>query len=178
MKTNRIIVHVVIVVLMVLLVNSAGYSEEIQYVTKVDFICGDTKIEIATRYFKFTPDDPPNREGQQLTFTASKSGKTIITRPSGLPFDKDLEATSATYYQCLKGKKASYLILTYNTGGNCNECTWQGILDMQGNRVAVDRHKKQKASFERKLKELGLPNSAALGDIDFGVIPKELDEQK
>ena len=177
MKKSKTIDHVVITALIVLLVSSAVCSEEIQYKTKTDSICGDARIEIVTKYHKFTHDSPPYCDAQKLTFKNNKTGKTIVISPSGIPQDDDLDVC-AQYYQCFRGKKTSYLIFTYYTGGNCEECIWQGILDLQGNRIAVDITKKQKTSFARKLKELGLPNSAELENIDFEVISKDPEELK
>lgn len=169
--------QVSLVVLLMLSLSSVSYSAEKHYKTKTAFICGGTKIDIVTEYQKYSKYGGPDCEEQKLTFKNINTGKTIIIPPSGSPYDKNLD-TCATYYQFFKGKEAFYLILSYNTGGNCEECIWQGILDLQGNRIDVDMNKKQKKTFSRKLKELGLPSSAELGNIDFEVIPKELEKQK
>ncbi|MDD2468421.1 MAG: hypothetical protein PHP95_17610 [Desulfuromonadaceae bacterium] len=173
MKAKQTIISCIgITALLILSCSATVFCKEINYKTKTDFICDDTKIEIITKYFKFTSDSPPHSEEQTITLKDIKTGISIETPSSGKPYDKDLDATSADGYQCVKGKKQSYLVLSYRTGGNCVECEWQGILDLKGNRIVVDRYKKQKSSFAHKWKELGLHGSPKRG-IDFEAIPDE-----
>jgi hypothetical protein len=173
MKVISPLGRVSLVVLLVLSIVTVACSADKTYETKADFICGDAEAIIVTKYHKFTPKGPSQCEGQKLKLKDMKTGKSIITSSSGMPFDKVLDNTCADNYQCVKGKKQHYLVLVYSTGGNCVECEWQGILDLKGNRIAIDRNKKQKTQFANKWKTLGFPGSPELGGIDYNAIPDE-----
>jgi hypothetical protein len=92
----------------------------------------------------------------------------------GKPYNKQFNGTGmANAWQCVKGNRNTYITLWYSTGGNCEECDWQAILDMNGNRVASDKDKKNRSAFIRKWKALGLP---VLGPYDYMEIPLEKNE--
>lgn len=173
MEIISILGRVGFVVLLVVSLGSTGYSAEKLYETKTNLLCGDTEVGITTKYLKFSLDGPPHCEDQKLSFKAIKTGKKIITSSSGMPFDKVLDNTCADNYQCVKGNKQYYLVLVYSTGGDCAECEWQGILDLKGNRIVIDRNKKQKAQFGNKWKALDFPGSPELGGIDYNAILDE-----
>lgn len=140
------------------------------YQTKVDCICGDTIIEIVTGYKIFSQDLPPQCNEQQIMFTNKNNGQSFVTSQMGLPYDEMLSACAYSY-KCVTGQGKHYLLLYYETGGNCAECTWQGLLDLKGNRLVIDRNKKQKAAFERNWKILGISGSPKVEDINYESIP-------
>jgi hypothetical protein len=59
---------------------------------------------------------------------------------------------------CVKGYKKSYLIIGYYNGGNCPECEWYEIFDLDGNKLASTKEiKGSYENFKATCEELGLP---------------------
>lgn len=149
---------------------SIGFSADKTYVKKSVLLCDGVKVKIVTEC------DDLNLEGyaqcgeQKLTFVDMKTGYKINTSAYGNPRAKEFEGSgTANAWQCVHGKREAYLSIWYSTGGNCDECEWQSILDLKGNRIASDIDKNKLKAFTRKWKSLGLPE---LGPYDFTEIPE------
>jgi len=161
MKTNRIVI-VNLVFSMLLLFPLKSFSALAAYEKTTELVCGANRIVIITKCDDVELKGLPQCGEQTIVFHKVKSGQKISTTAYGLPYDKQFDGTgTANAWQCIKGKNESYIILWYSTGGNCEECNWQGILDLNGNRLFTDMNKKDHTLFSRKWKSLGLPASGA-----------------
>lgn len=173
MRLEGIVYLIGISVLGILSCSSELFALEESYKTNAEFICGGKEIQITTKYKVYSPNAIPNCEDQAITFKNIKTGKTIVTTSSGQPYDEILDNTCADAYKCVKGKSQNYIVLLYRTGGNCEDCEWLGILDLKGNRVAIDRGKLNKTKFAKKWKSLGLTGHQVMDAKGFVGIPDE-----
>lgn len=160
---------IILIPLMVLFISFNAFAAEKIYEKKTEIFCNDTKIQVVTKCEDIGLSGPAVCGEQKLIFTDTKNGKIVKTSAYGKPYNKEFDGTGiANAWKCVIGKNETYLTLWYSTGGNCEECEWQGILDLRGNRIATDIDKKKRSKFVRKWKKLGLP---ALKGNDFEVIP-------
>lgn len=164
----------IVVSLLVLLIHSKAFAAGKIYEKKAEITCNGTKIQVVTKCDDIGLADTALCGEQKLIFADTKSGKVVKTPSYGKPYNKEFDGTGiANAWKCVKGKKETYLTLWYSTGGNCEECEWQGILDLRGNRIATNIDKKKRSKFVSKWKKLGLP---ALRGDDFEVIPIKKEE--
>jgi hypothetical protein len=146
-----------------------AYSKDTTYLNKSNMVCDGTKVEIVTKC------DDENMHGsyicveQNITFIDIATKNKMTTSSYGNQYNNKYKGSGiANAWKCVKGKNKSYLSIWYSTGGNCDECEWQGILDLEGNRVATTINKSKLNQFYRKWKSLGIP---MLGPYDFVEIP-------
>lgn len=170
MKTKKnIISRVGFFTLLILCFNTTVFGKDKIYVNKSELTCDAIKAHIVTKCDDLDLEGAPQCGEQTLSLVDLKTGHKILTSSYGKPYDKKFEgAGTANAWQCVKGKKEFYIVMWYSSGGNCEECDWQGILDMKGNRITTDMNKKKRANFNRKWNTLGLP---VLGPNDFTEIP-------
>ena len=140
------------------------------YTKTAEMICGDTKIKVITECF----DDsliPPSCTKQRFELTDQQTKKTVAKSASGKLVDSDLTGPSlgalATRIQCVAGKTQPYLIVWYYTGGNCEQCEWQEILDLMGKRLGSNQTKTKNslAEFDATWTRLGLGSPRSGGNV-------------
>ena len=146
-----------------------SFSAEATYVKRSELVCDGTRVQIVTKCDDIESEGPPQCGQQTLFFYDRESGHKISAPAYGKPYSKQFEGTgTANGWQCIKGKNQKYITLWYSTGGNCEECEWQAILDLKGNRIITDINKKKRTVFTHKYYSMGLPG---LGTYDFSGIP-------
>ncbi len=101
----------------------------------------------------------------RLTRTCRDQVLKIDTKTTSLKDAKD-ESMWAESWACAKGKSASYLIVTFNNGGNCDECEVQKIYDLNGKLLTATP-----ADLNKVYKDTGLPAKVPM--TDFSIFPKK-----
>lgn len=161
----------------ILLVGITAYAQE-PYSTSSELICDNIKVQVITKSIKDPKIDyiNPNCTEQHFIFIDQETGKAITKSASGKLVDvigakgriigRWLDSLATELY-CVKGKTESYLIFWYNTGGNCDECEWQELLDLKGKRLASTRHKTKRNmnAFSNIWKQLGIPDMQPGGKV-------------
>lgn len=175
MKKNKIIAGSIgIITLSILPFSTVGYSADLLYEKKFEIVCDTTKVQIKTKCEDYDLEGPPPCGEQSLTLIDLKTGRKTTTWSYGNPYNKEFEGAGvANAVKCVKGQRQQYISLWYSTGGNCEECEWQSVIDLKGNRIATDINKKNRILFKHKWKTLGLPN---LDSDDFTAIPLKKNE--
>ncbi len=145
------------------------------YTTESELVCGSTKVQVITRCTDDSHPIVPDCVEQKFLFRDLTTGRTFSVPASGQlvtvkgandrPIGRSLDAL-ATSWRCIKGKSQPYLIIWYNSGGNCEECEWQEILDLTGKRLAstLPKTTQNQKAFNGLWSKLGLPN---IGPGDF-----------
>jgi hypothetical protein len=159
-----------------LFAETIAYSKE-PYLRKNDLTCGNAKIQIITRCTGESNSIIPDCVEQNFWFTDQTTEKTIFKNASGKRVTvKDAKGKTigqyldalATGWICAKGKSQLYLIVWYNTGGNCDECEWQEILDLNGKKIATTLPKTRQniESYDDIWLKLGLPSISPKDFLD------------
>jgi hypothetical protein len=155
----------------ILIINTITFAAE-SNIKMNELICDNVKISIITKCVGESNPVVPDCIEQYYLFTNQITKKTIKKDTSGkLANVKDAKGKTighyldalATGWVCVKGKSKPYLIVWYNTGGNCDECEWQEILDLNGNMLAATLPKTQRnlKSYDTLWLKLGLQNISA-----------------
>jgi hypothetical protein len=140
---------------------SAGNIQQI----KNEYLCDDTKVTIISDCDR--DELPPyfpscnkqsimfSRQGKDITVKAS--GKlTSVRDGKGRVIGKWLDAVISSV-ACVQGKNKHYLLLSYYTGGNCEQCEWYDIYDLNGSRLAGGSSRNDKRKTNATYKKLEMP---------------------
>jgi hypothetical protein len=132
-------------------------------------LCDGVKIQVVTQCLDDSNLATPDCTMQTFSFL-DKSGERTVSKPAsgksvtvkdakGKSVGRYLDAL-ATDWLCLKGRVQSYLVVWYSTGGNCDECEWQEVLDLKGKRLAstLPKTRNNLMSYDAVWREAGLPN--------------------
>jgi hypothetical protein len=146
-------------------------GSRLSYAGITDMYCGGMKIQAVTRCVGESSPAIPDCAEQTFSFVDDATGKKVsspaagqlvaVKNAKGELIGKYLDAL-ATGWVCARGRTQSYLIVWYNTGGNCPECEWQEILDLNGKKIAstLPKTKKNLKSYKGRWVDLGLPSLA------------------
>jgi len=149
--------------IVVVLYTFTAHAEQ-SYTKNAEMMCGDTKVNIITECY----DDSailPHCTKQDIEFKPKDINKNITQATIGKEGDYFL----ATSWACVKGKSQAYLLINYNTGGNCEDCEWTELFDLHGKKMANNRGKttgKANKHFEKIYKQIGLPQSWPRSSFD------------
>lgn len=174
MKTNlKLLCYVGINILIVFSTLTIAYSANDIYEKKAQLICNDSKINVVTICSDDTYSFPFCTE-QTFTFINQITMDRTTIPASGKPYDEiDIHGNKigrwldglATSWQCVKGKSQSYILIGYNNGGNCDECEWVELMDLNGKNIATTKGKKNKKTFDKKMKSIGIISTSTDADI-------------
>jgi len=138
------------------------------YARTDELICGNTKVQAFTTC-------PANASGyadcaeQHFVFTNQTTGFSARVQATSDPMvkrdTKGRETESllwglARSWMCVRGKTRFYVIVWYGSGGNCWDCEWEDVYDLEGRRVTSDKGTdtdEESARFVREWRSLGVP---------------------
>lgn len=161
---------VLLVSITILSIQAGAYAQQ-PYTKKAEMICGNAKVQLVTNCIDDTISAFPECTEQFFVFTDLKTGESIsksvsgrikqVKNATGKPIRECLDAL-ATSWACVKGKARLHLIVGYYTGGNCDDCEWFEIYELNGKSLTDSRGKnikQYKQEFERTYDHLGLPKT-------------------
>ena len=131
-----------------------------------EFACNDAKVTIVSVCDKESFGPFPFCTQQNITL--SKQGKKIPIKADGKltpEHDRNGKITAhlldavVSGIACVKGKDKDYILMSYYTGGNCEQCEWYNIYDLDGHRLAGGSSRGAKKKFSSIYKKLGLPEA-------------------
>ncbi len=165
---NRTIPNIlssIIIFLLLFLTYNCSYAQG-TYVKSTEIKCENINVQIKTQCLSDSKGPFPFCISQEILLTRATDAR-IIRIPTSAKLTKtDFEPLPTldalvSEIACVKGYKKSYLLIGYYTGGNCDECEWYEIFDLDGNKLASsEKIKGQKGSdekFKKTYEELGLP---------------------
>jgi len=143
-----------------------------------ELICENVKVKITTKCTGESNPIVPDCIEQYLLFIDQTTNKTVRRDTSGkLMSVRDARGKSigryldalATGWVCKKGISKPYLIVWYNTGGNCDECEWQEIFDLNGTVLASTLRKTKQSlkKYDGILLKLGLSSISVNDFLDI-----------
>ncbi len=149
----RCVSSTIFIVLLFSLAGIAG-AEEL-YSKSAKTVCGNTNVSVITECYADS-DVLPSCTKQQFEFRTIGISNPNTINTLGKPGDYSL----ATAFACVKGKSQYYILINHNNGGNCEECEWSELFDLNGKKLTSDRNAKD--AYERFSKiytKLGLPKT-------------------
>lgn len=165
-KKRNVIVYLLFAVY--LLASITVYAQQ-NYTTSAELFCDNVKVQVVTKCVDDSYLSFPFCVEQRFIFTDQKTNKTYNISASGKIVAQvdsrnrkigEVLDYLAVSMASVKGKTKSYLLVRYYNGGNCGECEWYEIYDLNGSRLATSRGKvtgiKYK-NFENVYKQIGLP---------------------
>lgn len=128
------------------------------YSTTAKITCNSTEITATTTCISGDLAGYPVCQTQEFGFHR-ENGKSITIKAEGLlikPESQEAEMLDylASAWTCATGMNGIYLIVNYYNGGNCSECEFYEIYDLNGTKLT----KKRRKSFDittKKLKIIG-----------------------
>jgi hypothetical protein len=132
--------------------------------------CGNTRFTMTSHCQAITHTRLPQCTRQILTIEPPGVRPRTLESTARL---QDGSYDGATdHWACVPGAARDYLLLWSNNGGNCPECEWVDIVDLDGSLLVRGRHangKSNNAEFQRIYQKLGLPEP--FPDSGFQAIP-------
>jgi len=162
------IFSLLIIIFLLLFVNhNCSYAQE-TYVKSTEIKCENIIVQIKTQCLNESEGPFPYCVSQEILLTSANDARSIRIPASGQLIlikenNKSIRILDVlvSAIACVKGYKKSYLIIGYYTGGNCDECEWDEIFDLDGNKLASSRKIKglegSYEKFNKTYEELGLP---------------------
>lgn len=132
--------------------------------------CGNTRFTMVSQCQASKHSRLPMCSRQILTIDPPGSKPRTLESTARL---KDGSYDGATdQWACVPGTAHHYVLLWSNNGGNCPECEWVDIVDLDGSLLVRGRKSNgdsNNAEYERIYKKLGLPDE--FPDAAFHPIP-------
>lgn len=128
--------------LLFIVFSNACASDRSQIMT-TNIICDSTEITAVTSCTSDKLAGYPTCQSQEFIFH-EKSGKSTSIKSEGLlikPEDLKVEMLDyiASDWACESGLKSKYLVVRYYNGGNCSECEFHMIYDLNGKKFTKDK---------------------------------------
>jgi hypothetical protein len=159
---TKIFPLLIIIFLLLFLNHNRSYAQE-TYVKSTEIKCEDIFVKIKTECLSDSMRSFHFCISQEILLISANDARSIRIPVSGiltktnfapLPILNALVSEIA----CVKGYKKSYLIIGYYTGGNCAECEWDEIFDLDGNKLVSSKGiRGSYEKFNKTCEELGLP---------------------
>lgn len=121
--------------------------------------CGGSRITIVSECRVMKHSRLPICERQTLTVRDGKTGKERSFDSTARLKDGTVDGVT-DQWACVAGTDRDYILLWSNNGGNCPECEWLDIVDLDGSLLARGRTasgRSNESEYQRMYKKLGLP---------------------
>ncbi len=129
------------------------------YIKSAELLCDGTKVAVTTLCSDDSSLVYPKCQSQSLAFTNLATNKVVTTRSTQAitvkMFGSEMIDGLAGSWACLKGKNNTYLVVRFYNGGNCEECEWLEIYDLDG-RNLTPKSRKHRSEFGERFGALCL----------------------
>lgn len=166
-KKNGIVqIYLFIILSFIMFLNQSYSYAGATYEKLTEINCSNTIVQVSTRCLDNDQGSFPFCVKQELVFNNVTDAKTIRQPASGILVKNNYRSIDAldaliSKIACVKGREKSYLLIQYYNGGNCDECEWNEIFDLAGNKLSTSKKVKglnnDDIVFEKTYEELGLP---------------------
>jgi len=111
---------------------AASDGQPTTQVLESEITCGNAIIRAEVKYYREEIAGPPKTyiyRGLSKVLTFARHG--LETRVALRTTEEDVTLGSSNW-RCVRGKSEYYLILNFDTGGNCVACEWLRIYSLDG----------------------------------------------